>query len=69
MYFILGACFFVYLPVLPIILLLCSWKRRCDARRRLKKKAKRKHDRLMQKKRDGKLRLFYLPCRVTTMTF
>ena len=53
--FILGACFFVYLPCLPIILLLCSWKRKHYAKKRLLRNAERKKLRIIQKKRAGEL--------------
>lgn len=49
----LGVCFFVYLPFLPLFLLICSWRRRWEAKKRLQKKAKRKQYRMLQKKRAG----------------
>ena len=51
--FLLGACFFVYLPLLPCIIVFCSWRRRSKARARLKKKAARKRERLKAKKQAG----------------
>ena len=51
--FLMGACFFLYLPFLPLIMLFCSWRQRKKARKRLIKKMERKKLRLMQKKRAG----------------
>ena len=53
--FMLGACFFVYLPILPCLLLVCSWRRRWEAKKRLARKAKRKKYRLMQQKKAGEV--------------
>ena len=46
--FLLGACFFVYLPLLPLLIVFCNWRRRRLARKRLRKKAERKKKRLLQ---------------------
>lgn len=46
--FLLGACFFIYLPLLPLLMIVCSWRRRRQARKRLMKKAARKRQRLLK---------------------
>uniref|UniRef100_A0A1X7UMY0 Generative cell specific-1/HAP2 domain-containing protein n=1 Tax=Amphimedon queenslandica TaxID=400682 RepID=A0A1X7UMY0_AMPQE len=48
--FLLGACFFVYLPLLPLMIIFCNWRRRLIAKKRLKKKADRKRKRLLKRK-------------------
>lgn len=54
--------FFLYLPLLPCVILFCNWRRRVKARKRLRKKAERKKLRLMQKKRAGRHRLVGRGC-------
>ena len=51
--FLFGVCFFVYLPLLPLMIIVCSWRRQFKAKKRLKKKAQKKRQRLMAKKQAG----------------
>lgn len=53
MQFLLGACFFVYLPLLPLMIIFCNWRRRVLAKKRLKKKAQRKKKRLLKVSAHG----------------
>lgn len=50
-HFLLGACFFVYLPFLPILMLLCNWWRKRKARQRLKRRAEKKKQRMIKKRK------------------
>lgn len=50
-HFLLGACFFVYLPFLPVLMLLCNWWRKRQARRRLKRRAEKKKQRMIKKRK------------------
>ncbi|XP_065882454.1 hapless 2-like [Dysidea avara] len=49
--FLLGVCFFVYLPILPLMMMFCHWRRKKMARKRMKKKVERKKRRIMLRKR------------------
>ena len=64
MQFLLGVCFFVYLPLLPLMIVVCTWRRKQQVKKELQKKAKRKHHRLMVKKKAGK-RILEYTCIIT----
>eukprot|EP00731_Ephydatia_muelleri_P027288 Em0019g161a len=53
--FVLGSCFFVYLPLLPCLILMCRWRRRRLARERLRKKEERRGRRRMVKRQQALL--------------
>lgn len=67
--FLLGACFFFYLPLLPCVISFCSWRRRAKARERLKKKAARKMARLKEKKQAGAAMLLEIIHTLTAMYY
>lgn len=46
--FLLGACFFIYLPLIPCLIILCNWRRRRMAKKRLLRKVARKKQRLLR---------------------